>query len=130
MKQFVSTDLFTKPLCQCCADPQFVFIYSVFRTEVSKQQHEIAMKVMSHTPHQHKGCFILEERLFLSQKRASNTKKWMPYLPDNLVIRIYNYGDNNQLPKQLVALKATSRLLNNFLKKYFKYTMNRNDNSC
>lgn len=52
----------------------------------------------------------------MSQKKDNHVKKWIPYLPNNLVMRIYNHGGDISYLNKL-ALKFTSRLLNNFGKK-------------
>lgn len=80
-------------------NPNSVFIYSVFRIWVSKYQNEFSMKWVK-PPTRTGNALFLRKRLFLSQKKANHMKKWMPYLPDNLVIRVYNQGGNNRLSKQ------------------------------
>lgn len=99
MKQLVSTKLCAK--CYVSVAPNLILFLFTVHSEYKCQSMRMKLPWNNdsyYPPEQ--AMHSSQKRLLLSQKRANHMKKWMPFLPDNLVIRIYNYGGNNQLPKQ------------------------------
>lgn len=78
------------------------------------------------------NALSLRQRLFLSQKRANHMKKWMPYFPDILVIRIHNHGGNNVFPKQWAGSQSYRQIAKSFQekKKNLESITIRHGNSC